>query len=63
MTVEDLTLDCQSDQEDHSAEKKAHDLRLVEEANGDAVAGGIGSLGTGGGVPFYTSSSSCSLTN
>lgn len=48
MSVEDLTLDCLSDQEDHSAEKKAHNLRLVEEANGDIVAGGIGSLGTGG---------------
>lgn len=48
MSVEDLTLDCQSDQEDQSVEKKAHDLRLSEEANGDVIAGSIGSVGTGG---------------
>lgn len=48
MSVEDLTLECQSDQEDHSAEKKARDLRLVQEADGHVVVGGVGSVGTGG---------------
>lgn len=46
MSVEDLTVDCQSDQEDHSVEKKARGLRLAEEASGDVVAGGAGGAGS-----------------
>lgn len=38
-------MDCQSDQEDHSVEKKARGLRLAEEASG---AGGAGSVDTAG---------------
>lgn len=48
MSVEDLTLDCQSDQEDQSAEKKACDLRLMEKTDGDVVTCGVSSVGTGG---------------
>lgn len=48
MSVEDLTLDCQSDQEDQSAEKKARDLRLMEKTDGDVVTRGVSSVGTGG---------------
>lgn len=45
MSVEDLTPDCQSDQEDPRAEKKARNVRLAEEANDDAVIGGVGTGG------------------
>lgn len=48
MSVEDLTVDYQSDQEDQSAEKKARNPHLAEEANNDIVVGGFGLVGTGG---------------
>lgn len=48
MSVEDLTLDCQSDSEDQGVEKKACDLFPAEEADGDGVAGGVRRLGMGG---------------
>lgn len=48
MSVEDLTLDCPSDSEDQGVEKKARDLFLTEEADGDVVVGGDRGIGIGG---------------
>lgn len=48
MSVEDLTLDCPSDPEEQGVEKKACDLLLVEEPDGDVVVGGVRGIGIGG---------------
>lgn len=45
MSVEDLTLDCQSDQEDQSAEKKGRGPHLAEVAADDIVDGAVGTGG------------------
>lgn len=48
MSVEDLTLDCPSDSEDQGVEKKACDLFMAEEADGDVVVGGVSAIAVGG---------------